>query len=71
MEDDKYWVYILKSLKDNKFYIGSTADVNARLKFHNAGIQRSTRNRIPFELVHIELNINKEAALIREKQIKS
>jgi hypothetical protein len=34
-------VYILKSLKDHKYYIGSTADVTARLKFHNEGVQRS------------------------------
>jgi putative endonuclease len=38
-----YYVYILKSLKDGRYYIGSTSDVMARLKFHNSGLQRSTR----------------------------
>jgi len=30
-----HYVYILQSLKDNKYYIGSTSDVEARLSFHN------------------------------------
>ncbi|MFW6369782.1 MAG: GIY-YIG nuclease family protein [Bacteroidota bacterium] len=46
-----YFVYILKCQKDGKYYIGMTQNVNARLEFHNSGRQRSTRNRLPFELV--------------------
>lgn len=67
----KYYIYILKSLKDHKFYIGSTSDLLARLKFHNEGLQRSTRNRVPFILVYSEELPSKTEALIREKQIKS
>jgi len=66
-----YYVYILKSKKDNKYYIGSTSDVAARLNFHNAGLQRSTKNRTPLELVLFEEYDSKEGALKREKQIKS
>jgi putative endonuclease len=66
-----YYVYILRSLKDGKYYIGSSHDVEARLKFHNAGLQRSTRYRVPFELVYKEKLENKRKALVREKQIKS
>ena len=66
-----YFVYILRSLKDGKYYIGYTSDVEARLRFHNAGLQRSTRNRIPFELVYTEQLPDKSTALAREKQIKS
>ena len=66
-----YYVYILRSKKDNKYYIGSTSDVMARVSFHNAGLQRSTKNRIPFELVLFEEYNSKEEALKREKQIKS
>ena len=66
-----YYVYILRSLKDGKYYIGSSENVEARLKFHNAGLQRSTRHRIPFELVYTENLEDKPAALRREKQIKS
>ena len=66
-----YYVYVLQSLKDGKYYIGSTADVDARLNFHNSGLQRSTRNRIPFKVVYREICTDKSAALLREKQIKS
>jgi len=66
-----YYVYILKRKKDDKYYIGSTPDVSARLSFHNAGLQRSTKRRIPFELVLFEEYDSKEKTLKREKQIKS
>ncbi|RYD98252.1 MAG: GIY-YIG nuclease family protein [Sphingobacteriales bacterium] len=51
--------------------MGSTSDVAARLAFHNAGRQRSTRHRTPFVLDYSEQLNTKEDALIREKQIKS
>ena len=66
-----HFVYILQSLKDNKYYIGETADVAARLLFHNAGRQRSTKNRIPFIIILVEKFETREDALKREKQIKS
>ena len=66
-----YFVYILQSLKDQNYYIGSTANVAARVKFHNSGLQRSTRSRIPFRLVLFEEFSSKEEALKREKMIKS
>ncbi len=67
----QYFVYILQSIKDGNYYIGSTADVDKRLRFHNAGRQRSTRNRIPFILIYTETLPSKKNALIREKQIKA
>ena len=66
-----YFIYIIKSLKDNKYYIGSTSDVEARIDYHNSGRQHSTKNRIPFILVYKEELTTKSEALIREKQIKS
>jgi putative endonuclease len=66
-----HYVYILQSLKDNKYYVGETHDVSARLAFHNSGKQRSTKNRIPFKLVLVEEFENRSLALDREKQIKS
>ena len=66
-----HFVYILKSKKDNKYYIGETADVAARLLFHNSGRQRSTKNRIPFVIILIEQFETRSEALKREKQIKT
>jgi putative endonuclease len=66
-----YFVYIIKSLKDQKYYIGSTSDVEARLAYHNYGRQRSTKNRIPFTLVYTEQFASRIEAEARERQIKS
>ena len=66
-----FYVYILRSLKDEKYYIGSTSNVESRLAYHNSGKQRSTKNRIPFELIYFESYPTKSEALKREKQIKS
>jgi putative endonuclease len=66
-----YYVYILRSLKDSKYYIGSTSNLEARIAFHNAGKQRSTRYRIPFILVYSEEFAEKGEAEKRERQIKS
>jgi putative endonuclease len=66
-----HYVYILQSQKDKKYYIGESANVGARLLFHNEGKQRSTKNRIPFTIILIEQFETREEALAREKQIKS
>jgi len=66
-----YYVYILQSLKDNKYYIGSSSNIDERLAFHNSGRQRSTKNRAPFVLIYSEELTDKVVALKREKQIKS
>ena len=66
-----HYVYILQSLKDGRYYIGESGNVEERLLFHNSGRQRSTRTRIPFRLILIEECADRGEALKREKQIKS
>ena len=66
-----YFVYILKSLKDEKFYTGHTADIKKRLKQHNSGRVRSTKARRPFELVYWESLETRKEAMLRERELKS
>ena len=66
-----YFVYILKSLKDHKRYIGFTSDLERRILEHNSGLVKSTRNRKPFELIYTEEFEIKEQAMAREKFFKS
>jgi len=47
-------VYILKSLKDNRTYVGSTNNFERRLAEHNAGRVTSTKHRIPFKILFTE-----------------
>lgn len=66
-----HFVYVLKSLRDNGWYIGYTEDVERRLQDHNAGKNDSTRPRKPFTLIYYEAYLNKMDALGREKFLKS
>ncbi|MBL7137106.1 MAG: GIY-YIG nuclease family protein [Candidatus Marinimicrobia bacterium] len=66
-----WYVYVLKSLKDNGLYIGMSQDVSRRLKEHNDGRTRSTKSRKPFEIVYTEECENREAARKRERYFKS
>ena len=67
----KYFVYILKSKKDEHFYTGFTTDLNKRLEEHNKGNVISTRKRIPLELIYFEGCLNQRDALHREKYLKT
>ena len=46
-----YFVYVLQSLKDKKFYIGQTNDISKRVSIHNSGGVKSTKSRMPFKLI--------------------
>ena len=64
------YVYLLRSLKDSKFYLGWTTDIRRRLDEHNAGLIRSTKGRRPFELIHFETYLGPVLAKARERVLK-
>lgn len=64
------YVYLLRSIKDGKFYVGWTTDLKRRLEEHNAGLTRSTKSRRPFELIHDETYPSPELAKKRESTLK-
>lgn len=66
-----YSVYVLISLKDQKFYVGYSANVDQRLKDHANGNVVSTKDRRPLELIYIEYHNNKYDALRRERYFKT
>jgi len=66
-----YYVYILVSETDNKFYTGFSEDVYTRLEQHNAGLVTSTRSRRPFKLIYYEASLNKSDTIHREKYLKT
>jgi putative endonuclease len=67
----EYFIYVLQSLKDKRFYIGSTACLQERLLKHNSGGVDATKYRRPLEIVYTESFPEKSAALLREKYLKS
>ena len=66
-----YYVYVLLSLKDKKFYIGFTNDLKRRLKEHNSGKNISTKSRLPLELIYYEAHLSKADAERRERYFKT
>lgn len=66
-----FFVYIIKSHKENWFYVGSTSNLDQRLKYHNNGNVRSTKARKPFSIVYTEEYSSIDKARSREKEIKS
>ena len=65
-----YYVYVLKSLKDQKLYIGYTSDLESRYKEHCDGLVKSTISRRPLELIYYEAYKNERDARQREKYLK-
>ncbi|MBL0329064.1 MAG: GIY-YIG nuclease family protein [Bacteroidetes bacterium] len=66
-----YYVYILKSLKDNGYYYGYTSDLPKRLERHNSLLVKSTKARAPFVIHYTEMFNSKTEAIKREKFFKS
>ncbi|MFZ2975533.1 MAG: GIY-YIG nuclease family protein [Candidatus Moraniibacteriota bacterium] len=68
----KWWyIYVLLSLKDNKWYTGYTGNLKNRIAKHNSGEVFSTKNRKPFKLIYSEACLNKLDAQARERYLKS
>jgi len=67
----RFFVYLLKSCKDGRFYIGQTNNVEVRLALHNAGKVKSTRGRRPLELMGVEEYATREEARFREHALKT
>ena len=65
------YIYILRSIKDKKLYVGYTTNLEKRLKKHKYGEVTSTKKRRPFELVYKELCISRYEGRKREKFLKS
>ncbi len=66
-----YSVYIIYSQKLDKYYIGFSADVQDRLKKHNANSKGFTNLGKPWILMHSEHYGSKKEAMEREKQLKN
>jgi len=65
-----FYVYVIKSNKDNKLYIGYTNDLKRRIEEHRKGRSFSTKHRGPFSLIYYEAFKSQKDATAREKQLK-
>ncbi|MBI2674045.1 MAG: GIY-YIG nuclease family protein [Candidatus Zambryskibacteria bacterium] len=66
------FIYVLKSLKNGKRYVGSTNGApEERLIKHNYGSNKFTKGNRPFELIYKEEYDNMTKARKRENFLKS
>jgi len=66
-----YYVYVLQSKNDNKWYTGCTEDLRKRFKLHNENKVFSTKGRSPFNLIYYEACVDRHDAFTREKYLKT
>lgn len=66
-----FFVYILYSEKGNRYYIGQTSDVEARLHRHNSGYEKSTSPYVPWKLLCKIEKPNRSEAMILERKLKN
>jgi len=65
-------VYILRSLKDGRLYVGHTNNLARRIAQHNNPKARSyTAKRGPWELAYAENHPERSSAMARERFLKS
>jgi len=65
-----YFVYILESLKNGRYYIGSTVNLKKRLDQHNTGQSKYTAHTRPYVLRYFEKYKSLSEARKREYCLK-
>ena len=70
MEQQRFYVYILQSLKDFSFYVGQCNDLDYRMSKHSDGMSKYTSSKRPLRLVYFEVFDSRSETIIREKEIK-
>ena len=65
-----YILYILKSLKNGRYYIGQTSNIQSRIHRHNSKKVPSTAGLTPWVLVYLEFYETRSEVVKRERQIK-
>ena len=66
-----FQVYVLKSTKDGNLYVGCTSNLEKRVKEHNQGRVKSTKNRRPLILIYKEEFADRYKAFRTEKLYKT
>ncbi|UEG50144.1 GIY-YIG nuclease family protein [Ferruginibacter lapsinanis] len=65
-----FYIYILYSVTSDKYYVGSTGDLEVRLDQHNNGRNKSTKHGVPWIIKYTETFVLQVDAIKRENEIK-
>jgi len=65
-----FFVYVILSLSTGKFYIGHTNNLEDRLRRHNEGRSKYTKNRGPWKLIGFKTFQTRAEAMGFERKLK-
>lgn len=65
-----YYIYIIKSEKTGKIYIGLTNNLKKRIKKHNQKQSFSTKFKTPWQIIYYEAYQSEKDAKLRERGLK-
>ena len=65
------FVYVLRSVRTGRTYVGFSAHPRYRLEQHNEGVTKSTKGRGPWELVYEDGLATRPEAMRRERYFKT
>ena len=65
-----YYVYLLESVKDGRYYIGHTRDLEMRLTYHNSGRSRYTKGKGPWKIIGHKTYQSRGDAMKEERRLK-
>jgi putative endonuclease len=66
-----YFVYIIESERNGRYYSGQTENLEGRIKVHNMGRNLSTKAYIPWKLKWYKEFETRSEAVKMEKRIKA
>jgi putative endonuclease len=66
-----FYVYVLRSEKTGRRYIGSCKNIEARFHQHNTRQSKATRHGVPWRLLRTEEFATRAQAMRRERYYKS
>ena len=65
-----HYVYVLRSVRDDGFYIGYSSNLGTRLRQPSEGDSLATSYRGPWKLIHYDAYLEQADALGRERYLK-
>ena len=66
MNREKFFLYILQSMKDFSFYIGQCDDLDRRMSKHFDGMSKYTATKRPWRLIYFEMYYSRSDGIKRE-----
>jgi putative endonuclease len=65
-----FYIYLIESEKNERYYIGQTSNLEERIKYHNSNRSKYTKNKGPWKLIGYKKYDTRSEAMNEEKKVK-